>query len=81
MTVVVGMTVLMLTVGLAQEAIRQGLGPIPILRLIPYAIPNALRFAVPGTILFATCSVFGRMAAANEITTLKSLGISPLANI
>ncbi|MCU0873201.1 MAG: LptF/LptG family permease [Pirellulaceae bacterium] len=74
-----GMTFLMLVVGLAQEAIRQGLGPMPIFRLIPYAIPNALRFAVPGTILFATCSVFGRMAAANEITAIKSLGISPLA--
>ncbi len=73
-----GMTFLMLVVGLAQEAIRQGLGPMPVLRLIPYAIPNALRFAVPGTILFATCSVYGRMAAANEITAIKSLGISPL---
>lgn len=73
-----GMTFLMLIVGLAQEAIRQGLGPMPVLRLIPYAIPNALRFAVPGTILFATCSVYGRLAAANEITAIKSLGISPL---
>jgi lipopolysaccharide export system permease protein len=72
-----GMTFLMLGVGLAQEAIRQGLGPEPILRLIPYAVPNALRFAVPGTILFATCSVYGRMSAANEITALKSLGVSP----
>lgn len=74
-----GMTFLMLVAGLAQEAIRQGLGPVPILRLIPYAIPNALRFAVPGTILFAACSVYGRMAAANEITAIKSLGISPIA--
>lgn len=76
-----GMTFLMLIVGLAQEAIRQGLGPMPVLRLIPYAIPNALRFAVPGTILFAACSVYGRMAASNEITALKSLGISPLTII
>jgi len=73
-----GMTVLMLIVGVAQEAIRQGLGPEPIIRLVPYAMPNALRFAVPGTILFAACSVFGRMAASNEITALKSLGISPM---
>jgi lipopolysaccharide export system permease protein len=33
---------------------------------------------VPGTILFATCTVFGRMAAANELVALKSLGISPM---
>jgi lipopolysaccharide export system permease protein len=76
-----GMTCLMLIVGLAQEAIRQGLGPEPVLRLIPYAIPNALRFAVPGTILFAACSVYGRLAASHEITALKSLGISPLTII
>jgi lipopolysaccharide export system permease protein len=73
-----GMTVLMLIVGVAHEAIRQGLGPEPILKLVPYATPNALRFAVPGTMLFAACSVFGRMAAGNEIVALKSLGISPM---
>jgi lipopolysaccharide export system permease protein len=73
-----GMTVLMLIVGVGQEAIRQGLGPEPILRLVPYAMPNALRFAIPGTMLFAACSVFGRMAAGNEIVALKSLGISPM---
>lgn len=73
-----GMTVLMLIVGVAQEAIRQGLGPEPIIRLVPYAMPNALRFAVPGTILFAVCSVYGRMSASNEITAIKSLGVSPM---
>lgn len=76
-----GMTLLMVLVGVAQEAIRQGLGPGPILRLIPYVIPNALRFAVPGTMLFAACSVFGRMSAANEIVAVKSLGVSPMAVI
>jgi lipopolysaccharide export system permease protein len=76
-----GMTVLMLIVGVAQEAIRQGLGPEPILKLVPYATPNALRFAVPGTMLFAACSVFGRMASGNEIVALKSLGISPMKAI
>jgi lipopolysaccharide export system permease protein len=72
------MTVLMLLVGAVQEAMLQGLGPVPVLKLIPYLLPNALRFAVPGTILFAACSVFGRMAAANEITAVKSLGVAPL---
>ncbi|HND53876.1 MAG TPA: LptF/LptG family permease, partial [Pirellulaceae bacterium] len=73
------MTAFMILVGLAQEAIRQGLGPEPILRLVPYVLPNALRFAVPGTILFAACSVYGRMSATNEIVAVKSLGISPVA--
>jgi lipopolysaccharide export system permease protein len=70
---------LFLVVGvIAHEAIREGLGPSAIVQLVPYSIPLALRFTIPGTILFATCSVFGRMAAANEIVAIKSLGISPL---
>jgi lipopolysaccharide export system permease protein len=75
------MTVLMLLVGAAQEAVVQGLGPGPVLRLIPYLLPNALRFAVPGTVLFAACSVFGRMAGWNEITAVKSLGVGPMVLI
>jgi lipopolysaccharide export system permease protein len=64
--------------GVATKAVRQGLGPFTILRLVPYTLPNALVFALPGTILFSACSVFGRLSASNELTALKSLGISPL---
>ncbi len=73
-----GMTLLMILVGLAQEAIQKGLGPVPILRMIPFVLPNALRFAVPGTILFAACSVYGRISADNEMVAVKSLGIPPM---
>ena len=45
---------------------------------MPYVLPEALRFAVPGTILFAVCSLYGRLAAANEVVAVKSLGISPM---
>jgi lipopolysaccharide export system permease protein len=74
-----GMTLMLLLAGVAQEAVRQGLGPLPILRLIPYFLPNALVYAVPGTILFAVCSVYGRMSAENELVAAKSAGISPMA--
>jgi lipopolysaccharide export system permease protein len=70
-------TFVMTLAGVANEAIRQGLGPVTILRLIPYTLPNALVFALPGTILFSACSVFGRLSASNELTAIKSLGISP----
>ena len=43
--------------GVVQEAMRQGLGPLPILRLMPYLLPESLRYAVPATVLFAACSV------------------------
>jgi lipopolysaccharide export system permease protein len=60
------------------EAIREGLSPACVLRLLPYSIPIAFLFAIPGTTLFAVCSVYGRMSAANEIVAIKSAGISPM---
>ena len=80
-TTLVVMTSVMLLIGLAQRALLEGMGPIPVLRLIPFILPDALRFAIPGTILFATCSLYGRMASDNEILAIKSLGISPMVVI
>ncbi|MBM3954619.1 MAG: YjgP/YjgQ family permease [Planctomycetes bacterium] len=75
------LTLFMLVVGLVKEAQQQGLGLVQIVALVPYILPEAMRFAVPGTMLFAVASVFGRMSAANEITALKAAGITPLAAI
>lgn len=72
-----GLTALIMVVLVGWEAMRQGLGIGPVLRLIPYALPQSLCFSVPGTVLFAGCTVYGRMSAANEIVVLKSLGLSP----
>lgn len=71
------MTVMMVMVFLIQEALRENLTPETILELIPYTIPTALSFAIPGTILFAVCIVYGRMSATNEIVAIKAMGISP----
>jgi lipopolysaccharide export system permease protein len=65
-------------IGVSKEAIQNGLGFAQIVPLLPYILPEALRFAVPGTTLFAACSVFGRMAATNEVVAVKAMGISPL---
>jgi lipopolysaccharide export system permease protein len=73
------MTMPLMIVLLSQEALSQGLGVAQIVLLLPYVLPMALRFAVPGTILFAACTVYGRMSAGNEVVALKSLGISPMA--
>jgi lipopolysaccharide export system permease protein len=75
------LTLFMLVVGLVKEAQQQGLGILQIAQLVPYVLPEAMRFAVPGTMLFAVASVFGRMSAGNEITALKAAGITPLAAI
>jgi len=71
-------TALMIVIGVSKEAIQNGLGFAQIVPLLPYILPEALRFAVPGTTLFAACSVFGRMAATNEVVAVKAMGISPL---
>lgn len=75
------LTLFMLVVGLVKEAQQQGLGMMQIAALIPYVLPEAMRFAVPGTMLFAVASVFGRLSASNEITALKAAGITPMATI
>lgn len=76
-----GLTALIMVTLVGVEAMRQGLGVGPVLRLIPYVLPQSLCFSVPGTVLFAACSVYGRLSAANEVVALKSLGISPLQAI
>ncbi|WP_425614386.1 LptF/LptG family permease [Anatilimnocola sp. NA78] len=72
------LTFVMVLIGIGQEAVRMNLGVGPTLKLIPFALPNALAFAVPGTILFSVCFVYGRMSADNEVVAVKSMGISPL---
>jgi lipopolysaccharide export system permease protein len=71
------LVVLLVLVGVAQEAVRHGLTLWVTMRLVPFVLPNALCFAVPGTMLFTACHVFGRMASANEVVAIKSLGIHP----
>jgi len=75
------LTLFMLVVGLVKEAQQQGLGLLQIILLVPYVLPEAMRFAVPGTMLFAVASVFGRLSANNEITALKAAGVTPMAAI
>ncbi|TWU35668.1 putative permease YjgP/YjgQ family protein [Novipirellula aureliae] len=71
-------TTLVMFVGVAREAINQGLGPVGVMQLIPFSLPNALSLAVPGTALFSVCSVYGRMSADNELVAMQSVGISLL---
>src|SRR5262245_9594197 len=73
------LTALMILVGVTRQALDEGIGVKHVLLLIPYVLPDALRFTIPATALFAAACVYGRMAGSNEVVALKSLGISPLA--
>jgi lipopolysaccharide export system permease protein len=77
--IVFGLTLLMVVILIGSEAWRMNLGLLPTLRLVPFVLPTALVFAVPGTILFTVCLVYGRLSADNEVIAIKSAGISPLA--
>ena len=72
------LTVAMMLITIGIDSVRMNLGLGPTLKLIPFVLPTALAFAVPGTILFATCFVYGRLSADNEVIAVKALGISPL---
>jgi lipopolysaccharide export system permease protein len=74
-----GLTLLIFVVLIGKEAVDKGVGLGPLLRMTPFLLPQAMQFAVPGTMLLATTSVYGRMAGYNEIVAIKSLGISPMA--
>lgn len=73
-----GLTLMMIVVGVVREATQQHLPLGQIMRLIPFILPDALRVAVPVTLLLSTTSIYGRMSGANEIVAAKSLGISPM---
>lgn len=72
------MTVLMVMVFLVQEGLKEKLTLSAVLKLVPYTLPTALCFAIPGTILFAVCVCYGRMSAQNEIVAVKSIGVPPV---
>ncbi len=71
------LTLLILLVGVVREAVSQSLPLEQIVRLIPFVLPDALRIAVPVTLLLATTAVYGSLAGSNEVLAAKSLGISP----
>jgi lipopolysaccharide export system permease protein len=73
-----GLTLLIFIVLIGKEAVDKGIGLGVLLQIIPYMLPQAMQFAVPGTMLLATTSIYGRMASYNEIVAIKSLGISPM---
>jgi lipopolysaccharide export system permease protein len=73
------LTMLLVVMGVAGEASKNGLGAEQILKIIPYIIPSLLPYTIPATLLLTVCIVYGRMAGDNEITAIKAAGINALA--
>jgi lipopolysaccharide export system permease protein len=73
-----GITGILLMAGIVAEASQQGLGPMQVLTIIPLLIPSMLPYTIPATTLFATCVVYGRLSADNEILAIRSAGVNIL---
>ena len=72
------MTLFILLIGVGRTLLREGLGPLAVIKLLPYVLPISLQFSFPATALFAVSCVYGRMAGDGEVATVKASGISPL---
>src|SRR5476651_2048798 len=70
----IALTGIILLAGIISEAMKNGFGPAQILACIPLLLPSLLPYTVPTTTLFATCIVYGRLSADNEILALKAAG-------
>jgi lipopolysaccharide export system permease protein len=70
----IALTGLFVVAGLVAEASQRGLAPSQILLVVPLLIPNTLPYTLPATTLFATCVVYGRLAADNELLAIKTAG-------
>lgn len=79
--VLTALTLLIFIFLAGQQAVERNLGLGPLLRMMPYLLPEALLFAVPGTMLLATTYVYGRLSGYNEVVAVKSMGISPMVLI
>lgn len=74
----VAFTTLIMLVGVFQQLITQGLGPQAVIKLLPYVLPISLQFALPATLLFSVASVYGRIAADNEVLAVMAAGVKPI---
>ena len=61
-----------------KEGIKQGLPPLMAAQAVLLLAPQMLLFTIPGCLLFAVCSVCGRLSASNELLAVRACGVSPL---
>src|SRR6516225_4560703 len=71
-----GITGILVMAAVVAEANQQGFSPAQILAAIPLLIPSTLPYTIPATTLFATCVVYGRLSADNEILAIRAAGIN-----
>lgn len=73
---IVALTLMLVVVGVVEHARKYGLGHEQIVKILPWVVPSLLPYTIPATLLLTVCVVYGRMAGDQEITAIKSAGIS-----
>src|SRR5262245_60569164 len=72
-------TVLLLFVGVFQQATERGLNPVEALKILPYVVPGLLPFTIPAALLLTVSAVYGRLSGDQELTAAKAAGIHPIS--
>lgn len=73
----IAFTSIIILFGVTQQLMRQGLGLMAVVELLPYVLPVSLQYALPATLLFAVCSVYGRISADSELLAVMAVGVPP----
>jgi lipopolysaccharide export system permease protein len=73
------LTIMLVFLGVFQEAQDNGLGAVQIVQILPYIIPSLLPYTIPSTLLLSVCVVYGRLSGDLEVIATKSAGINPLS--
>lgn len=73
------LTVVLIVVGVVQNATEQGLGPMQILEVLPFIVPSMLPFTIPAAMLLTVCVVYGRIAGDQEVVAAKAAGINVMS--
>lgn len=73
--IVLGLTILLVLVGVFREASERGLGAGQIFKVLPFVAPSMLPFTIPATLLLTVCVVYGRIAGDQEVVAAKAAGI------
>ena len=72
-------TVLLVFVGVFQQATEKGLAPLQVLQILPFIIPSMLPFTIPAAMLLTVTVVYGRAAGDREVVAAKAAGVHPLS--
>ncbi len=79
--VLIGLTILLVFVGVFKEATERGLGAQELMQILPYIVPSMLPFTIPATLLLTVSIVYGRIAGDFEIVAAKAAGINVISLI